>query len=65
MAKRMTNAELTTLGAKTVSNIKPYEVYALVDFLKRVKNDTAKDSANGTGEATIGTLISNLGGQNP
>lgn len=65
MAQRLTNAQLITLAAKTVGNCKPYEICALLDFLKRVPAARAKDSANGTGESTISTLISTLNGLNP
>jgi hypothetical protein len=65
VSQRLSNSALTTLASKTVGDCKPYEIHALVDFLKRVPAARAKDSANGTGESTISTLISNLNGLNP
>jgi len=64
MSQHLTNAQIQTILAKTVSNLKPYEFYALEDALKRVVYVRAADFADGTGENTLGQIFPS-GGPNP
>jgi len=61
MAQHWTQAQIQTCLAKTVSNIKPYEVKALVDALKRTSHVEAADSVSGTGESTLATIFPSNG----
>lgn len=48
-------AESTTLG-----NLKPYQIYAIVDALGRTPHVDDPDYMNGSGESTISTIFSTL-----
>jgi hypothetical protein len=61
MALHLTSAEIQTLIAKTTSNLKPYEVFALVDALERVPYVAGADGDAGSKEVIIGTIFPNLG----
>ncbi len=62
--RHLTNAELQTLMAKTVINIKPFEVNQLIDALSRVKYTQGTDADAGSTESTLGTIFP-VSGLNP
>jgi hypothetical protein len=64
MALHLTSAQLQTLLAKTVSAIKPYEVEALNDALRRVPYVCGTDADAGSKESTLAVIFPN-GGLNP
>jgi len=57
MALHPTNAQIQTILAKTASNMKPYEVAALMDALSRTDNAFGTDAGAGATESTLGTIF--------
>ena len=64
MAQHWTNAQIQTALAKTVQNLKPYEVKALTDALKRMPHVHDIDGQSGATELTLGAIFP-VGGSNP
>jgi hypothetical protein len=64
MAQHWTNAQIQTALAKTAQNLKPYEVKALADALKRTPHAEDADWQNGANELTLGVIFPG-GGLNP
>lgn len=57
MALHDTQSQIQTILAKTCSNMKPFEVFALVDALSRIQVVVAADGQSGSGESTLGTIF--------
>lgn len=57
MALHDTQSQIQTILAKTCTNMKPFEVFALVDALSRLAYVQAADGAAGAGESTLGTIF--------
>jgi hypothetical protein len=64
MAQHWTNAQIQTALAKTTQDLKPYELKALVDALKRTPHAVDSDWQNGSNESTLGVIFP-VGGPNP
>ncbi len=61
MAQHLANSDIQTILAKTVSNIKPYELKALRDALKRIQHVEDGDGQSGANESTLGTIFASTG----
>ncbi|GAC1674161.1 MAG: hypothetical protein NVS9B2_23360 [Steroidobacteraceae bacterium] len=57
MAQHLTQAQIQTVLAKTGSNMKPYEIFALADALMRLKYTQDTDGNSGAAEAILGTTF--------
>jgi hypothetical protein len=57
MAVHDTQSQIQTIIAKTGSNMKPFEVMAILDALGRVNYTLAADGQAGAGESTLGTIF--------
>lgn len=57
MAQHLTAAQIQTVLAKTMSNVKPYELAAIKDALDRVNYVRGTDSGAGALESTLGTIL--------
>jgi hypothetical protein len=64
MAQHWTNAQIQTALAKTTQNLKPFELKALMDALKRTPHAEDADGRNGANESTLGVIFPG-GGPNP
>ena len=61
MAQHWTNSQIQTALSKTVSNLKPYELFALEDALGRTKYTLDSDGQSGAEESTLGTIFPSTG----
>ncbi len=61
MAQHWTNSQIQTALALTVGNLKPYQVYALVDALGRVKHTEDGDGQSGANESNLTTIFPSSG----
>jgi len=59
--QHLTNSAIQTILAKTVSDIKPYELKGLLDGLKRIAHVEDGDGQNGANESALGTIFSATG----
>lgn len=57
MARHLSGTAIQALLALTVGNLKPSDVDALEDAMRRIKALRATDGANGTGESNLTTLF--------
>lgn len=57
MAQHLTNAQIQTVLAKTGSNMKPYEIFALAASLDKAKHVEGTDKDAGASESTLGTIF--------
>lgn len=64
MAQHLTSAQIQTLLAMTVGNLKPFQFNALADALERVPHVEGPDGATGSAESTLTVIFPN-GGLNP
>jgi hypothetical protein len=61
MSQHWTNTQVQTALAKTVSDLKPYEMKALMNALKRVSHVEDGDGQDGANESTLGTIFPSTG----
>lgn len=61
MAAHFTQAQIQVVLAKTVSAIKPYELFGLVDALSRTPYTLEPDADVGAHESTLATIFPSSG----